>query len=138
LTDASDGGRDGAGGEAHAAARLAMLSERKAEIARLLAVMGQPARLRILVLLLDGPMNAGWLMTELERSRPRVSMDLAILRATGLVTSKRIGKFVWYRLADERVQKIIMVALGAGGLPSTSDASGLVTDEGRSQNMGAP
>jgi DNA-binding transcriptional ArsR family regulator len=81
--------------------------------ARFFRVLGDPTRLRLLGLLLDAPTgerSVGELVVALEAPQSRVSTHLGCLRWCGLVHTRRVGKQVYYRVADARVRELL--ALG--------------------------
>jgi DNA-binding transcriptional ArsR family regulator len=79
-------------------------------LARVFAGISEPARLQILLLLLDGEYNVGELVSRTNISQGRVSIHLQCLRHCGFVTSERRGKFVYYRVRDGRVRELIQRA----------------------------
>src|SRR5712691_905478 len=68
--------------------------------ATLFRVLGHPARVRILELLRAGERSVGALQAELELDSGGTSQHLAALRRIGLVTSRRDGTSVYYRVED--------------------------------------
>ena len=81
-----------------------------APLVQLFAGMSEPARLQILLLLLDGEYNVGELVSRTTLSQGRVSIHLQCLRHCGFVSSERRGKFVYYRVRDNRVRELIQRA----------------------------
>src|SRR4051794_10361851 len=71
--------------------------------ANLFRVLGHPARVRILELLREGERSVGMLQAALELDSGGTSQHLAALRRIGLVTSRRDGNNVYYRVDDEAV-----------------------------------
>ena len=71
--------------------------------AALFKVLGHPVRVRILELLSDGERSVGALQAALELDSGGTSQHLAALRQAGLVTSRREGTSVFYRVADRKV-----------------------------------
>lgn len=70
-----------------------------------------PTRLRIVELLLDeGEKNVSELTAALGQPQSRMSSHLACLRWCGYVNSRREGKYVYYRVADERVASLLELA----------------------------
>ncbi|MBI4446416.1 MAG: metalloregulator ArsR/SmtB family transcription factor [Acidobacteria bacterium] len=69
--------------------------------ARVLRVMGEETRLRILRLLLQSPLNVGELTQVLGLAQPTVSKHLAQLRQAGLVEGNRASAFNYYHVSDE-------------------------------------
>jgi len=73
---------------------------RTAAIARALA---DPKRLCVLEQLADGERSVSDLSRDAGCHVPNMSQHLSVLRAAGLVTSRRDGSTVLYRLVDDRV-----------------------------------
>ena len=74
--------------------------QRYAEISRALA---DPKRLCVLEILSGGERSVGDLSREASCHVPNMSQHLAVLRSAGLVTSRREGSTVFYRLTDPRI-----------------------------------
>ena len=73
-------------------------------------VLGHPARVRILELLHDGERSVGSLQAELSLDSGGTSQHLAALRRIGLVTPRREGTSVFYRVEDEQTFELLAVA----------------------------
>jgi ArsR family transcriptional regulator len=73
---------------------------RYAAVGRALA---DPKRLCVLESLADGERSVSELSTCVGCQVPNMSQHLAVLRGAGLVTTRRVGSTVYYRLADARV-----------------------------------
>lgn len=78
--------------------------------AKLFRVLGHPARIWILELLRDGERSVGALQVELELDSGGTSQHLAALRRIGLVSSRREGTSVFYRVDDSRVFDMLAAA----------------------------
>ena len=74
--------------------------ERYAAVGRALA---DPKRLCVLESLAIGELSVSDLSTRVGCQVPNMSQHLAVLRRAGLVTSRRDGNTILYRLADQRV-----------------------------------
>jgi len=74
--------------------------QRYATVGRALA---DPKRLCVLESLANGELSVRDLATRVSCQVPNMSQHLAVLRSAGLVTSRRDGSTVLYRLADPRV-----------------------------------
>ena len=72
--------------------------------------LGDPTRVRILEILLEGERSVGELVDELGGFQGRVSSHLACLRWCGFVTARREGRHIYYCLADDRVALLIRLA----------------------------
>lgn len=81
-------------------------------LAKYFRVLGDPTRLTVLELVADRERSVGELVEALDVSQPKVSNHLACLRWCGFVTSRREHRSVHYRLADERVTRVIALARG--------------------------
>ncbi|MCX5604844.1 metalloregulator ArsR/SmtB family transcription factor [Streptomyces phaeochromogenes] len=83
------------------------LYQAKAEFFRML---GHPVRIRVLELLQDGPSPVRDLLAAIEVEPSSLSQQLAVLRRSGIVTSKREGSTVVYALASGDVADLIQAA----------------------------
>ena len=72
-------------------------------IAERFKALGEPARLRILAVLMDGARTVGELVDGTGLSQANVSKHLRVLYGLGFVERQREGLYVRYRLADEDV-----------------------------------
>ncbi len=70
------------------------------------AVLAEPARRRVLDLLLDGPRPAGELAGLLGLSQPGTSKHLRVLRDAGLVRVRQDGQRRWYELRPDPLTEI--------------------------------
>jgi DNA-binding transcriptional ArsR family regulator len=73
---------------------------RSAIVAR---ALGDPKRLCVLESLADGEASVGELATRVSCQVPNMSQHLAVLRSAGLVTTRRDGNTVYYRLVDPKI-----------------------------------
>ena len=67
-------------------------------IAGLFGILSDPTRLKILSILMRGERDVTTLCRSLAVAQPTVSHHLALLRAGGVLTSRRDGKRIIYRL----------------------------------------
>ena len=81
-----------------------------APLARVFAGISEPARLQILMVLMNNEYNVSELVSRTGISQGRASIHLQCLRHCGFVTSERRGKFVYYRVRDGRVRELIQRA----------------------------
>lgn len=88
----------------------APLSEDRAEeLAVALAVLADPARLRLLSLIASAEAGEACvceLVEPLGRSQPTVSHHLKILAEAGLIVGAKRGRWVWYRAVPERLGQL--------------------------------
>jgi ArsR family transcriptional regulator len=83
--------------------------ERASEVAAAFAVLADPARLRLLSLLVSaegGEACVCELVEPLDRSQPTVSHHLRVLSEAGLVTGEKRGRWVWYRVVPQRLAQL--------------------------------
>lgn len=78
--------------------------------AGLFKALAHPARIRILELLRDGEKSVTELQLALGVEGSTVSQQLAILRMTSLVDTRKAGNSIYYRLRDRRVNDLLVVA----------------------------
>jgi len=99
-------------------------------LARVFAGISEPARLQILLLLLENEFNVSELVSRAGISQGRVSIHLQCLRRCGFVASERRGKFVYYRVRDRRVRELLHHAQELAADYSAELAScGVLNDE---------
>ena len=77
------------------------------DLAELFKIFGDSTRIKILFDLFQGEKNVTEICDDLEMNQSAVSHQLKILKVSKLITSRRDGKAVYYRLADEHVTTII-------------------------------
>ena len=77
------------------------------DLAELFKIFGDSTRIKILYDLFQGEKNVTEICDDLEMNQSAVSHQLKILKVSKLITSRRDGKAVYYRLADEHVKTII-------------------------------
>jgi DNA-binding transcriptional ArsR family regulator len=71
--------------------------------AGVLKVLASPARLEILHLLANGPLEVSRIAAAIGATQPNASQHLAVLRTAGLVETDRHGREIRYALADPDV-----------------------------------
>lgn len=78
-------------------------------LAQVLKALADPARLQVISLLRAAPggeVCVADLVRELGLSQPTVSHHLRVLHEAGLLARERRGSWVWYTVADERIDEI--------------------------------
>ena len=83
------------------------LETRAAEAESFLRSLASRHRLMILCTLLDKELSVGELLGRLHLSQSNLSRHLAMLRAEGLVATRRAGTVIHYRINSERVRPIV-------------------------------
>ena len=78
-----------------------------AAAAKLLRALGNERRLMILCQLTEGERSVGELFPLLGLSQSALSQHLAVLRAEGVVATRRDGQTIWYRIDDPAAVKVV-------------------------------
>jgi DNA-binding transcriptional ArsR family regulator len=112
-----------------------LLCENIGAASRLLQVLGNPNRLSIICLLLDGERPVMELEAALGIRQPTLSQQLKALRRAGLVAGRRASRTVYYRVCDDRAAQI--VATLRTMFPSMLPASALLTTTGGAMDRDA-
>jgi DNA-binding transcriptional ArsR family regulator len=74
--------------------------------AELFAVLSTPIRLRVLNALCDGEKTVNQMVTSIGCSQPNLSQHLNVLYKSGIVTKRKEGTQVIYRIQSERAMAI--------------------------------
>lgn len=85
------------------------LRERAGEARKLLKSLANTDRLLLMCQLSQGEMNVGELERELGIEQPTLSQQLAVLRREALVATRREGKQVYYRIANDKAMAVIEI-----------------------------
>lgn len=76
--------------------------------------VSDPARIRIIYALQDGELCVCEIMKRLEMPQTMVSHHCKILKIAGIVSDRKLGKWVYYYLADRRVLGILETLYNEG------------------------
>ena len=85
--------------------------EIRVQIAELFKAFGDPTRVHILSLLMEGERCVGDIAAAVELSQSAISHQLRILKQIHLIKFRRDGKNIWYSLADDHVRTILQMGL---------------------------
>ena len=92
--------------------RKQMLTDEKLQdTSELFKIMGDPSRMKIIIVLLKTELCVHDLSELTEISQSAVSHQLRILRQARLVRTRRQGKNAFYSLQDEHVENLVNIAL---------------------------
>jgi DNA-binding transcriptional ArsR family regulator len=83
------------------------LHQLKAEFFKTLS---HPMRIRVLELLSEGEHSVGALLSEVDAEASNLSQQLAVLRRSGLVTTRKEGSSVYYSLVSPQIAELMAVA----------------------------
>jgi DNA-binding transcriptional ArsR family regulator len=95
---------DPVGGDA---STMAAMEARAEEAARLLSALGQSKRLMALCYMMEQERSVGSLAEAVGLGQSALSQHLARLRDLGLVTTRRDGQTIYYRLASDNARRLI-------------------------------
>jgi len=71
--------------------------------AELFSVLSTPIRLRIISAVCQGEKNVSELLSEIDTTQPNMSQHLSMLYRSGVLSKRREGTQMYYRLQSERV-----------------------------------
>jgi len=80
----------------------------------LFKALGDETRFNIVSILLDGEKCACVIPNLVHRAQPTVSLQLKYLVEAGLLSSRRDGKKILYKIIDKRIIKIIKLSRKGG------------------------
>jgi ArsR family transcriptional regulator len=86
---------------------LAVIDELQIKAARVLRVLGDPNRIKIVNLLRDGEMCQCDIVPLIGQSQPTVSRHLNLLEDNGVLKSRKDGVKVLYQISNPKVLEII-------------------------------
>ena len=78
-----------------------------ARACRMLKALSNPDRLLLLCQMLEGEPTVGELEAALGIPQPTLSQQLAVLREEGLVSTRREGRHIHYRIASPEAQALL-------------------------------
>ncbi len=83
------------------------MESQAADVAEVLKRIAHPTRLMLLCYLAEGRKSVGELVELCGASQPLVSQYLSALKAERLVGAEREGQFVFYKVADRKILKLL-------------------------------
>ena len=89
-----------------------MKTEEISGLATLLKSISHPFRLQILGLLQDNEMTVGEISKSIKTSDANISQHLSILRHQGIIGTRKQANFIFNRITDNRVTKLIETMQG--------------------------
>ncbi len=94
---------------------------------RILEELSEPSRRRLLTLLLDGPLSVNSLVESTGLKQPNVSNHLARLRTRQFVRASKVGRQVYYSLANREIEGLVrQVVAGQPPVAENPDLGPLV------------
>lgn len=86
---------------------LAMFEESAGRAATLLRLLGNEKRLMLLCQLADGELSVRDIQSRVGLSQSALSQHLALLRAEGVVGTRRESQTIYYRIVDHAAMRVI-------------------------------
>jgi len=86
---------------------LAALAPKADKVAELLSALAHSKRLMAMCRMMDEEVSVGVLAEEVGLGQSALSQHLSKLRALGLVTTRRDGQTIYYRLASPEARELI-------------------------------
>ncbi len=86
------------------------------KVSELLSVLGNPFRIQILYAVGSGEVCVCHLEALLGEPQPKISQHLSLLRDAGILTTRREGKYVFYRLAEPTLFDLLHAAARMQGI----------------------
>jgi len=83
----------------------------------LLSALGNEFRIRLLYAVGDGEVCVCHLEEILQKRQPYISQHLSVLRDDKVLTTRREGRYIFYRVADPAVFDLLETAAELQGLP---------------------
>ena len=74
-------------------------------------VLSHSDRIKIIGLIKDGEMDVNHLHDALKISQSRTSQHLKLLKYNGIVSERKEGKHVYYKLKNKNISKVMQTAL---------------------------
>ena len=89
-----------------------MKTEQIAYLATMLKSISHPFRLQILCLLQDKEMTVGEISKAIKTTDANISQHLSILRQQGIIGTRKQANFIYNRITDNRVTRLIETMQG--------------------------
>ena len=91
-------------------------------VAELFAVLSTPIRLKIISAVCNGEKNVSELLAQIETTQPNMSQHLNTLYRSGVLSKRREGTQMYYRLQSERVATLCRAVCTQVAIELESDA----------------
>ena len=112
LAEAAITGKRGTGPAMKTEMDAKQLQNQAENAAQLLTAMANQKRLMILCHLLDSEKSVGEIASLVDLGQSPLSQHLAKLRALGLVSTRRVGQSIRYRVASMKVEEVLKTLYG--------------------------
>lgn len=85
------------------------------EFAEKLKVLGHPARLKMVIGLMENECNVNKICDGLKIPQPTASQHISLLKSRGILEGRREGTTICYKLADEAIKGMLKKLLEITG-----------------------
>lgn len=86
----------------------ALMRRAATDVVEKLKVLANPDRLLLLCQLSQGERCVSELEEALDIRQPTLSQQLGVLRTDGVVSTRREGKYIYYRVADQKLLRVLV------------------------------
>ncbi len=93
-----------------------------ASVAELFSVLSTPIRLKIISAVCNGEKNVSELLAQIDTTQPNMSQHLSMLYRSGVLSKRREGTQMYYRLQSERVATLCRAVCTQVAIELESDA----------------
>jgi ArsR family transcriptional regulator len=109
-------------------------SNNEAQISEYLKALGSPFRIQILLSIGYGEACVCHLEALLKKRQAYISQHLMVLRDAGILNTRRDGKYIYYRVSDERLFDLIhssaeILGISTESLPDLTETAKLTKCE---------
>jgi len=101
--------------------KVSITEDQAIELAEMFRLMGDPSRLKIIVVCLEEAVCVSDIAARLKLSPSLVSHHLRLLRAARVLRAERQGKQVFYTAADEHIRCVIVDMTAHVGEPDDTN-----------------
>lgn len=106
------------------------------EISGIFSVIGNPLRVKILYAIGHGEACVCHLEAVLKKRQAHISQHLMVLRDAGILDTRRDGKYVFYRIANNTIFVLIETAADIAGI--SPDSLPKITESNSYTNCACP
>ncbi|MBX3281072.1 MAG: winged helix-turn-helix transcriptional regulator [Acidobacteria bacterium] len=101
-------------------ASFSMANNADNALCSLFLALSDPTRLKLIRLMAGDERSVGFLAEHLGESQPKISRHLAFLRDHSVVTTRREGKHIYYRINDASAEDSAVLCVVTGERPISS------------------
>ena len=106
------------------------------QIANVLKVLGSPFRVKLLFTIGHGEACVCHLEAILKKRQAYISQHLMVLRDADVLKTRREGKYIFYRIADDSIFELLEIATAIQKI--SSEMMPIITESGAQANCACP